>query len=90
MTDLPPVVGMHYFLAFVAQLDFPHFVTLKGLCFEENEECKQLCVTPRESCGHPCDALCHNGECPKIACKSKVLYLSLYNNVTYVCIFSGC
>ncbi len=35
--------------------------------------CKQRCKKPREgSCGHPCAAPCHDGDCPATPCKEKL------------------
>ncbi|XP_074658843.1 transcriptional repressor NF-X1-like [Tubulanus polymorphus] len=45
----------------------------KGVCLEEGEVCKQLCVLARELCGHACAAPCHgNWPCPQTACKAEM------------------
>uniref|UniRef100_A0A8C1FTT5 Nuclear transcription factor, X-box binding 1 n=1 Tax=Cyprinus carpio carpio TaxID=630221 RepID=A0A8C1FTT5_CYPCA len=44
----------------------------RGECQAEGE-CKQPCIHPRPSCGHPCAAPCHPGTpCPPTICSAKV------------------
>uniref|UniRef100_A0A8C1GDX2 NF-X1-type domain-containing protein n=1 Tax=Cyprinus carpio TaxID=7962 RepID=A0A8C1GDX2_CYPCA len=44
----------------------------RGECQAEGE-CKQPCIHPRPSCGHPCAAPCHPGTpCPPSICSAKV------------------
>uniref|UniRef100_A0A8C1Z754 Transcriptional repressor NF-X1 n=1 Tax=Cyprinus carpio TaxID=7962 RepID=A0A8C1Z754_CYPCA len=44
----------------------------RGECQAEGE-CKQPCIHPRPSCGHPCAAPCHPGTpCPPTICSAKM------------------
>ncbi|CAG7703751.1 unnamed protein product [Allacma fusca] len=38
-------------------------------CMRENDLCMLPCTTPRPNCGHPCNAPCHERECPDTKCK---------------------
>ncbi|XP_046686079.1 LOW QUALITY PROTEIN: protein shuttle craft-like, partial [Homalodisca vitripennis] len=35
--------------------------------------CKQPCTKPRDFCGHPCNAPCHEGDCIDAPCKENVV-----------------
>ncbi|KAJ8418686.1 hypothetical protein AAFF_G00001850 [Aldrovandia affinis] len=44
----------------------------RGDCVAE-ANCRQQCVAPRQECGHPCAAPCHQGSpCPRNTCSAKV------------------
>ncbi|XP_035689265.1 LOW QUALITY PROTEIN: transcriptional repressor NF-X1-like [Branchiostoma floridae] len=45
----------------------------KDECVREDELCEQRCSKPRQECGHPCGAPCHQGTlCPRTPCRAKV------------------
>jgi hypothetical protein len=76
------------------QTDAKEFETSRLTCLDDLFTCGLKCVKPL-SCGHECNALCHNGPCPPctamsaISCRCEASSAVLPCNVVYACVASG-